>query len=414
MPTYPLPTLAATINENGISAPLYGDILASLQASVMSIYGSDVYIQPDSQDGQLLAIVALAINDANMAMIATYNEFSPATAVGAGLSSVVKINGLAREIPSNSQADLLIVGQAGLSIVGGVAQDNNGFLWDLPSPTDIDDSGQIVVTATCETAGTIVAPAGTIVTIATPTPGWQTVSNIYDAVQGQPVETDAALRLRQAESVALPALTVIDGMNSALAALSGIVRLKTYENDTNVVDMNGIPPHTIAVVVEGGDVGDICQTIALKKTPGCGTYGVVGELVYDQQGVPNFIKFFPLRIVQIFVEVTLTALEGYTSTIGAAIIAQVVAFISALPIGYDVYQSKVVASTELAENMGGLTYDVTSVLLKRQGTFTWDVVGLGWNIGIWDGPFGEGNVTIFFNEAATCITANVALTVVSS
>ena len=61
-------------------------------------YGSDAVLTPDSQDGQLLAVFAQAIYDNGQALIAIYNSFSPATAQGAGLSSLVKINGLARDV----------------------------------------------------------------------------------------------------------------------------------------------------------------------------------------------------------------------------------------------------------------------------------------------------------------------------
>ena len=101
--TYPLPTLACTISAAGISAPQYSDILASLQASAQLIFGSDVYLQPDSQDGQLLAVFAQAMYDANMATIAAYNSFSPATAVGVGLSNAVRINNIKRAVATNSK-----------------------------------------------------------------------------------------------------------------------------------------------------------------------------------------------------------------------------------------------------------------------------------------------------------------------
>jgi hypothetical protein len=65
MATYPLPTLSAQVTSAGISAPAYSDILLSLQASFRAIYGSDAYLEADSQDGQFLAIMAQAINDCN-------------------------------------------------------------------------------------------------------------------------------------------------------------------------------------------------------------------------------------------------------------------------------------------------------------------------------------------------------------
>lgn len=49
------------------------------------IYGTDAYLEPDSKDGQLISLVALAIHDANNAAIATYNSFSPGDSDGAGV-----------------------------------------------------------------------------------------------------------------------------------------------------------------------------------------------------------------------------------------------------------------------------------------------------------------------------------------
>src|SRR5688572_6254967 len=100
----PLATLAATIAADGISAPTYEQILASLQESMRTVFGPDIYIEADSQDGQFLAILAQMIHDGNQADIATFNAFSPTYAQGIGLSSVVKINGIRRRASSFSTA----------------------------------------------------------------------------------------------------------------------------------------------------------------------------------------------------------------------------------------------------------------------------------------------------------------------
>ena len=75
---------------------------------------------------QFLGIVAAAINDSNAAAVAVYNSFSPATAQGNGLSSVVKINGITRLVASNSTVDLTVVGIAGTTITNGQASDSSG------------------------------------------------------------------------------------------------------------------------------------------------------------------------------------------------------------------------------------------------------------------------------------------------
>jgi uncharacterized phage protein gp47/JayE len=168
-------TLLAVIDQFGVSAPSYDEILTSLQNSYRSIYGADIYIEPDSQDAQFLAILAILLKDKNDSTIAVYNAFSPSTAQGVGLSSVVKINGIRRLVPTFSSAVVTLVGSAGTVINGGVVGDTiAGSMWNLPATVVIPLSGEIDVTAVCITAGAILAGPNTITRIMTPTPGWQT------------------------------------------------------------------------------------------------------------------------------------------------------------------------------------------------------------------------------------------------
>ena len=76
-------TTAPTIDATGITAPSYADVLAFIQAKYQAIYGADIYLGNDSQDGQFLGVIAQAISDANSVAVAVYNAFSPATAQGA-------------------------------------------------------------------------------------------------------------------------------------------------------------------------------------------------------------------------------------------------------------------------------------------------------------------------------------------
>ena len=145
MTTYPLPTLSATVTPTGISAPSYVDILLSLEASYRAIYGADTDLDPDTQDGNWIAVQAAAINDANQVAINVYLSFSPSSAQGAALSSVVKVNGITRMVPSASSTPVLIVGQAGSIINNGLVGDNAGLntRWNLPASVTIPPGGSI-------------------------------------------------------------------------------------------------------------------------------------------------------------------------------------------------------------------------------------------------------------------------------
>jgi uncharacterized phage protein gp47/JayE len=327
-------SVAPVINATGISAPAFPDVLAYIIAKYQGIYGTDIYLGNDSQDYQFLSAgIATPINDLNAAIIATYNAYSPATAQNANLSSVVKINGLNRNASGNSTVDQIIGGTVGTPIINGVTQDQNGNKWTLPTPITIPPSGTITVTATCQTPGAIQAGIGAVNIIATPTFGWQTVTNASAANAGAPVETDSQLKARQAVSTALPSRTVLEGTVGAVWGVTGVTRVTPYENDLSTTDANGVPGNKIYLVVEGGDSTAIANAIASKKTPGTGTYGTTTISVTDAYGIAHNINFYRPTYDAITCAITLKALAGYTSTIGAAIQAAVSAYINAVPIG---------------------------------------------------------------------------------
>jgi uncharacterized phage protein gp47/JayE len=342
MTTYPLPTIACTIDENGISSPSYADIYASLQATFQSIYGSDGYIDPDSEDGQMLAVFARGQYDSNQATIAAYNNFSPATSQGTGLSTMVKVNGIARGVPTFSVCALDVSGIAGTPIAGGVVEDNQNLKtqWALPVNVVIPPSGVITVTAICTQPGSITAQPGTLQKIVNPTAGWQSVNNSSSASPGIAVESDAQLRIRQTYSTAMPATTPNESVVSAVANILGVTRVKVYENDQGSTDSNGLPSHSLCVVVEGGDVGAIAQAIQLKKTIGAQTFGTTTQIARDSSNNLNTINFSILSYDNISVSIKLTALAGYTSLIGSLISAAVVEYINDLDIGQNVYRSR--------------------------------------------------------------------------
>ena len=256
----------AYIDDTGIHLPDYPTVLDHVKGIMHDIYGDDLYIEADSQDGQLCAAFASMMHDTYALCGDVYNAFSPSTAQGVGLSSVVKINGIRRKTASYSTVDLRIVGQVGTIVTSGKAEDVAGQKWLLPARVVIPAEGEITVTATAEVMGDIRAAAGEITKIATPTRGWQTVNNPAAATAGAPVEKDSELRGRQAISTAIPSQTPLEATKGAVARLSGVTRSAGYENDTNETDERGIPAHSIAVVAEGGDTAQIAEAIFAAPT----------------------------------------------------------------------------------------------------------------------------------------------------
>jgi uncharacterized phage protein gp47/JayE len=331
--TFPLATLSAVVTPTGISAPTLAQIVLSLQASYASIYGTDIVWDPALQDTQWVGIIAQAVFDANQTAIAVYNQFSPATAVGVGLSSVVKINGIQRETPTNSTADVILGGAPGTIInLGTVGDDLNlGTTWSLPPSVTIEPSGTLATTVTCVQPGSVAADANTLINILSPVGiGWQTVTNSSNASPGVPLESDAVLRNRQTQSTALPALTPLDSVVGNLLNLGGVTGVGGYVNNTGTTDMNGVPAYSWALVVNGGTLQDVVNVIGQGKTPGPPTFGGVSGAYVSPYGIPETIQFSVPAEETIIIAITLKPLAGFSSAIAVEIQNSVAAFINSL------------------------------------------------------------------------------------
>ncbi|WP_387466152.1 baseplate J/gp47 family protein [Photorhabdus sp. RM323S] len=388
-------SMLPAIDKNGINAPDYQTILNGWKAIFRDIYGSDIYVESDSKDGVFLSLIAYVVHGCNNATIASYNSFSPTTAIGEGLSRSVKINGITRKSPSNSTVDVLITGRAGTVIRNASVRDDAGNTWSLPDEVIIDTHGQAIVTAICQQTGAIGALPHTVNQIATPTLGWQTVTNPVAATLGRGIESDAELRIRQAVSVALPSQTIMDGLIGAIANLHGVSRYRGYDNDTDQTDENGIPAHSIAIVIDGGDSKEIAQTILKKKTPGIPTFGPTAEIVTDIAGNEKTINFYRPTLVPIYIEIQIRPFIGYTSDIGNSIRKEISDYINSLYIGDGIYVTRLFVPANLCNKNGSQTYEVLSVMVGKTASTT-----------------NSANINIAFNEAPTCSPGNIKIVTV--
>ncbi|EAU0371216.1 hypothetical protein CAV59_19005 [Salmonella enterica] len=388
--------LSATVTAEGISAPDYQTILDTLTSYFQQIYGSDAYLEPDSKDGQMVALVALAIHDANNTAISVYNCFSPVTGYGAALTSNVKINGIARKGATNSTVDLLLTGTAGTTITNGTVKDTNNVIWRLPDSVVIGVDGTVTATAICSKSGAVAAPAGTITTINTPTRGWTSVTNPAAATVGAPAETDAELRIRQGQSVAIPSITPFEGVDGAIANIAGVTRHKLYENDTGKTDGNGLPPHSISAIVDGGDVTEIARTIRGNKGLGVRTWGKTSVTVPDKYGNPHIISFSRPTDVPVYGKITLKVFAGYTSQIGVQIQQAVADYINRLMIGDQVLLSRIYSPANLGVVSGGNAryYDIQELLIGKSPE-----------------AVAAANINIAYDESASCKPENIIITV---
>lgn len=366
---------APVISAAGISAPTFAQIYAYLQAQYAAIFGIDALVTPDTQDGQLLAVFAQAISDANSAAIAVYNSFSPATAQGAGLSSNVQINGLTRLIPSFSVATVVLNGTPGATVINGQLLDKAGLVWALPPTLTFTLSGVNGSLATCQTAGAISPGSGTdAFSINTPTFGWTSVTFTGIIVPGSPVEDDAELRVRQGQSVSLPSQTIFEGIVASIAQVPGVLRVVGYENNTSSGKaLPGtslvLPANNLLFVVQGGVAASIFQAIFLKITPGIPTWNDGSGnnnsvVITDSNGSTRLLNFLTATSTNISTAISLHQLAGWSPTTETLIVNALIAYYNSVPIGGLISYFGLVNVISLLGTPQAGTFSIAGLLLQ--------------------------------------------------
>ena len=324
--------LAPVISSTGIAAGTFAQWFAFFVSQYLAIYGADSFLGNDSQDGQFIGVMAQACADNCASVIASYNNQSPATAQGTGLSSTVKINGLKRNGATFSTAPVTALGIANTTITNGSVADSDGNVWALPSNVTIGSNGSVVVTGTTITGGPVSAAVGTA-SIQTPVFGWQSATIAANLTTGIAQESDAALRVRQSNSTAAPSITIFDGILGAVEAVAGVTRAFGYENNTNAANANGIPAGNSAFIVEGGAQADILNALALRAPPGMPFFGTTSATVIDAKGASKIVAYSVCTETVISVLLTLPELAGFNAQVQQAIQQSILAYITTLPIG---------------------------------------------------------------------------------
>ncbi len=143
-----------------------------------------------------------------------------------------------------------------------------------------------------EDYGKITLPHGIVTKIANNISGFTGVINLLEPTYGRKKETDIELRQSYIAKSALRSNTMIDSIVAEL--LNNVANVESasgYENDDDVIDERGLPPHSIEIVVEGGNDMEIAQAILRRKAGGIQTYGSTVVKVPGNYGDAIPIRF---------------------------------------------------------------------------------------------------------------------------
>lgn len=154
------------------------------------------------------------------------------------------------------------------------------------------DTVTSIITFASEEFGDIVLPDRAITDIVRGQANFKSCTNLCPHIAGRLMETDTQLRQSYIDKIFNRSSRMVDSIRSAiLMNCQGVESVAVYENDTNAVDEMGRWPHSVEVVVEGGDATEIAQQILNTKAGGINSYGSVEVQVPGEYGDSITIRF---------------------------------------------------------------------------------------------------------------------------
>jgi uncharacterized phage protein gp47/JayE len=243
-----------------------------------------------------------------------------------------------------------------------------------------------------EEAGVISQPINTVTSIATPVLNWDSVYNYQAASGGTNGETDEELRLRFRNTKYERASNILEALYSALISVDGVDEVVIYENDTDVLDGNGVPAHSFMPVVTGtADLPTLAQVVWQNKPIGIKSFSLTtpSTPIFDSQGFQHLIGIQIPDPVTIYISVNLTTNSSYPADGNDQVKQSLIDYFKAnFGIGDDVIYSRLY--TPINEVPGHQVESLT--------------------IGTSPSPVGTANIAIDAIEISNLLAANIIIT----
>lgn len=372
------------LTPTGLVIETLDDILAGITADVQGRWGPSVDNSSATPNGQFSGSIAERLASVWQLAEAVYSSQDPDKATGQALDAVCKLTGTFRPPATASTVTETICGDPGTVVASGftvaTVSTQDPFASQLnvtldalaawatgtgyalgdrvtanarcyqcitagtsaaagsgPSTADPDITDNTVhwkwigdgtaagdVVLACTETGPVIATAGDLTDIKTPIGGVNTATNLSDAALGANAMSDQNLRLLREEELARPGSTTAPAIQAMLLQITGVVSATVFMNLGDTTDVDGLPPHSVECLVDGGADQDIVDALWNSGVAaGIQTHGTSSGTVVDSEGNTQTIYFSRFDQVAIAVDITLT--KDATKYIGDSNVASIIA-----------------------------------------------------------------------------------------
>lgn len=308
-----------SFDENGLQVITQNELVDNLTQSFQEIFGEDINVESNSPDGQIINIFAQGLEDFYELLSQVNASFDPDQAIGAVLDQRCAINGIQRKGGTYTYVTIDVTADRSVTLDGldqvapeqaYTVSDNEGNLFVLSATSSINTGTSQLVFRALNVGNVEVLP-NTITTPVTIILGVTSVNNPGGALeQGVNEETDAELRERRKQSVSISNQGYTDGLLAALLNIEDVTSANVYQNRTSTTDADGIPGHSIWVVVRGGTDAEIGEVMDNKVAGGVGMKGNTSVNVPQADGSTATYYFDRPTGELLYVSLDITPLNG--------------------------------------------------------------------------------------------------------
>jgi hypothetical protein len=308
------------INANGITVMTYQEYVDYFTTKYREIYGTDINLDQDTPDGQMMNIFIQALVDQGDMAVQVFNSFNPDFAIGKVLDQRVSINGIQRQAGTYTITPITIVTSLGVNLFGVdqsveqvfVVADNAGNEWKLIDSVSYPVPGTYVTNFRSAVPGKSLTIPNTIQTAITIVLGVETVNNPSSAISiGITEETDYELSIRRQKSVALSSQGYREALEAALENVSGVTYAKVHENKGDSVNPDGQPGHSLWAILSGTYEDDhVARAIYNYRNAGCGMFGMISYILTQKDGSPFEVLWDNVETETVFIKFKVTPLDG--------------------------------------------------------------------------------------------------------
>ena len=296
------------LNDSGeLEFSYKDDILSEYQSLFKTIFG-DINTDPSTPQGQIIT----SLTQIDLATISYLENLANAFFFGGSGDFLDKwawnLYRVTRKQGTPSSVLIKITGRPNTDISSDFIISDGSENYIIETPTRIGENGEVIAKFNNIAINDFVAKANTITQIVTNIDGVERVNNENNATQAIFRETDAELFNRCLYFGSTATNASFRSILANVAQVKGVNRIAGAENVANqnkIINGVELTPHSICIVVDGGEAQEIAEAIQKSRATGCDMVGDIEIPLYiDKQ--KYIYRFYRPKTVAIQAKVTVS------------------------------------------------------------------------------------------------------------